>query len=169
VEPDNSAREVVRGNSGRKTLTPMSAFCIPILESLEELGGSGRLPAILNRVAVRMFNTFTRDDLRLVPGSSQRRWEVSVRLQRATMIKAGLLQGESARGYWEITESGKKWLKQQRRNAGEPENSEHNCPNCERAAMEIYMCPACGFEYCDTCFTDNLCPACGTSFAVRCR
>lgn len=46
------------------------------------------------------------------------RWRNTAQWARNTMVKEGLLQADSPRGIWEISESGRQWLAQKTMNQG---------------------------------------------------
>jgi len=91
--------------------TPREAFRRPILEAVEELGGKDRVAAVLKRVEQKMKHKLTPVDYSKTK-SGLPRWSVYARWMRLGLVHQGLLRGE--RGYWEITEKGRAYLKGQR-------------------------------------------------------
>jgi len=113
-EDDETKAE--RRNLGRlrKGLrTPESAYYLPILQALVELGGSARMHAVLERVQSTMKCILK--DVDYEPLASDRelpRWRNSAQWARNTMRQEGLLKDDSPHGTWEITEAGRQRLKQ---------------------------------------------------------
>ena len=91
---------------GKKT--PESAYRIPILEALVELGGKAKTSEVLDRVYEKMkgiLNDFDHEPLPSVP--SQPRWRHTAQIVRNKLVKEGLMK-KGERGFWEISEEGKK-------------------------------------------------------------
>ena len=93
--------------------TLQEEYTIPILETLHEMGGRGKIKFILERIGEKMQSKFSSDDIKKLRGGSLR-WENAACWQRLKMIKESLLKGDSPRGIWEITEIGKKYLANQK-------------------------------------------------------
>ena len=80
------------------------------LKVLEELGGEGHHSQILDILEEKMkseFNEIDREDLK----TGEVRWKKNAEWQRYIMTKKGLLDSNSSRGIWKITEKGKEYLK----------------------------------------------------------
>ncbi len=90
--------------------TPQSAFKLPILESLVELGGKAEVRAVLDKVWEKMENILNEYDKQPL-SYGDIRWEDTARWERYEMIKEGLLSANSPWGIWEITEKGREYLK----------------------------------------------------------
>jgi len=90
--------------------TPQSAYIIPILESLIELGGRAEMDTVVSRVFEKMKNVFNEYDLDRL-SSGEIRWKNTAQWARFNMIKDGLLASDSPRGIWEITEKGREYYK----------------------------------------------------------
>lgn len=93
--------------------TPDGAFCRPILETLMELGGAGRVNKVLDRIGEKMkpiLNEY--DHQHLLSGRHGIRWRNTAQWCRNSMLQEGLLKGGSARGIWEISDRGKAALKE---------------------------------------------------------
>jgi len=93
--------------------TPEDAYRIPILESLVELGGSGRISEVLDIVEKKMkaiLNPYDYERLSSPPHDF--RWRNTAQWCRNTMVNEGLLKSDSPRGIWEISEEGKKYLEE---------------------------------------------------------
>lgn len=99
---------------GRRT--PEEAFRRPILEALVELGGSAPLREVLKRVEGKMASTLTPHDREPLPSDPKTlRWKNTAQWCRNTLVREGLMKGDSPHGLWEISEAGREWLRQ---NAG---------------------------------------------------
>ena len=95
--------------------TPQEAYIVPILHALKELGGSGTVEEVLDRVGTLMLGTLKEPDLELLPSGKQIRWRNTAQWARSWMVDEGLLAGDSARGTWEITGGGRTYLRQHAR------------------------------------------------------
>jgi len=100
-----------RINYGQKT--KQVEYKIHILQALENLGGSGNVNEVLDCVYKRMKDFLVPVDLEKLPSVRQLRWRNTAIWERYYMIKDGLLKSNSPRGTWEISEKGKKYLKEQ--------------------------------------------------------
>jgi len=106
-----TTRRVIR-RLPRGLRTPEEAFRIPILETLIELGGSGRTQEVLDRVESKMndvLNSYDKEPLPSDPRTA--RWRNTARWCRNTLVREGLMKSDSPVGVWEISERGRKWLK----------------------------------------------------------
>jgi len=93
--------------------THQKEFCIPILESLIELGGKAKMKEVLKLVHDKMKNTLNKYDYEPPPSDpKQTRWKNSAQWARNTMVDKGLLSSKSPKGVWEITEEGRKFYNQ---------------------------------------------------------
>lgn len=91
--------------------TPETAFRLPILEALAELGGSAPINEALNRVYEKMKNHLNEYDHQPLPSTpNELRWRNTAQWCRNTMVQEGLLAPDSPRGIWEITEAGRREL-----------------------------------------------------------
>ena len=91
--------------------TPESAFIIPILRALDDLGGSATMAKVLEKVAAAMNAQFKEVDLLSLKSDPGRpRWNNTAQWARNTMADNGLLKKNSPRGIWEITAAGKEHL-----------------------------------------------------------
>ena len=79
-------------------------FCIPIVEVLRELGGSGRPAEVTDLVIERMNISETEQEVTNKNGGSRIRNQVA--WARFYMVKAGLLSS-SQHGVWGLTEKGR--------------------------------------------------------------
>jgi len=100
-----------RINYGQRT--QQAKYRTPILQALEDLGGSGYVNEVLDCVYKKMEKFLVPVDLEEIPSVRQKRWRNTAMWERSHMIKDGLLKSDSPRGIWEISEKGKKYLKEQ--------------------------------------------------------
>lgn len=114
-EDDETKAE--RRNLGRLrkgTRTPDKAFRVPILKVLAEMGGSGKVGDILDRLRKAMKPILKDVDYQpLASDPNNLRWRNTAQWARNSMVKDGLLKPDSPRGVWEITEAGKQQLRNQ--------------------------------------------------------
>jgi hypothetical protein len=100
-EPVNAKRR----RHGQRT--PESQFYLPILQALAEMGGSGKMAEVLERVGKAMKETLRDVDLQPLGSSPYMpRWRNTTQWARNTMVQEGLLKADSPRGVWEITDKG---------------------------------------------------------------
>lgn len=91
--------------------TPEEAFYIPILQSLVELGGSAEMARVLDTVEAKMKHQLNQYDLQPLPRNPDTiRWRNAAQWARNTLVREGLLDGQSPRGIWRITPAGREWL-----------------------------------------------------------
>lgn len=93
--------------------TQQIKYRTPILQALEDLGGSGYVNEVLDFVYKKMKNFLVPVDLEEIPSVRQKRWRNTAMWERSHMVKDGLLKSDSPRGIWEISEKGKKYLKEE--------------------------------------------------------
>jgi hypothetical protein len=99
------------GRLRRGLRTGEDAFRIPILKTLVELGGSGDVSKVLDRVGTKMKSQLTKHDMEPLPSNpKEMRWRNTAQWCRVTMVNEGLLKGDSPRGVWEVTAAGKRAL-----------------------------------------------------------
>lgn len=107
-----------RRNPGRLrkgVRTPESRYYEPILSILADMGGSGKVADVLEKVERVMRPTLNQIDYEpLASDPDNPRWRNAAQWARHSMVKEGLLKPNSPRGVWEISESGRQWLVQQR-------------------------------------------------------
>ena len=93
----------------RGEMTPVREFWRPTLEALVESGGRAERTEVHKAVEKKMTGRLKQSDLaRNRDGTIK--WSKHLDYQRLAMVHEGLLQRNSARGVWEITENGKRWL-----------------------------------------------------------
>ena len=93
------------------SITSQSAYTIPILESLVEMGGKGKTRDVLLKVFEKMKDSLTEADLETLPSGKDTRWSNHAMWERFKMIKDGYLKPKLQLGVWEITEEGRFHIK----------------------------------------------------------
>ena len=108
----NKIREQKKLRRGvrRGVKTHQSQYKIPILQVLTGLGGQGKTDEIVERVYEKMKDILNPVDLETLPSGVDSRWKNTAQWARNTMVNEGLLEKDSPRGIWEITEKGKNYL-----------------------------------------------------------
>ena len=92
--------------------TPESAFVVPILRALHDLGGSASMQQVLERVGAAMQAQLREVDHQSLKSDPNRpRWNNTAQWARNTMVSDGLLKSNSPRGVWEITAAGEARLR----------------------------------------------------------
>ncbi|WP_164920884.1 winged helix-turn-helix domain-containing protein [Thermosynechococcus vestitus] len=95
---------------GRRT--PEDAFRRPILEALVELGGTASVGEVLDLVGKKMHGKLTKDDFEPLPSDPRSiRWRNTAQWCRNTLVREGLMKQDSRRGTWEISDLGRRALK----------------------------------------------------------
>jgi len=88
--------------------TPESAYYLPILKALTELGGSAKMQAVLEKVYETMKPLLKDVDHQpLASDPDMPRWRNSAQWARNTMRQEGLIKGDSPHGTWEISDAGR--------------------------------------------------------------
>ena len=91
--------------------TPEKAYYLPILQAIDELGGAGRMSDVLKKLEQSMKEVLKPIDYEKHQSGTNIRWRSTAQFARNTMIGKGLLEANSPRGIWEITEAGRTLLK----------------------------------------------------------
>ncbi len=116
-EAEDEESQTQRRNLGRLARglrTREEAYYRPILETLEELGGSAAMQQVLERVEQVMRSTLKKVDYDpLASDPNLPRWKNTGQWARNSMVKEGLLKDDSPRGIWEISENGRRWLSEE--------------------------------------------------------
>jgi restriction system protein len=110
----NNIKKSTRQNSGRVKRglkTPNSQYRVPILQVLEDMGGSGNGNVVVEKIHEKVKHILGPVDLEEI-SSGQVRWENAANWERYRMVQKGLLSKNSPRGIWEITEKGREYLKE---------------------------------------------------------
>ena len=112
VGKDNIQIPIRRRARPTGNLTPPKDFWKPILETLVDEGVQASVQKVIQSVERKMRN-------RLKPGDHEKnldgseKWEKQVNYQRLAMKIEGLLESNSPRGIWAITDQGRMWLSKQ--------------------------------------------------------
>jgi hypothetical protein len=100
--------------------TQEAAYHLPILRTLEEMGGQGKVPVVLERVREVMESILKPVDFEpLASDPENPRWRNAAQWARHGMIHDGLLKADSPRGVWEITDKGRRMLSEARGGSGD--------------------------------------------------
>jgi restriction system protein len=101
-----------KGKLPKGQKTPQQAYRRPIIEALDELGGSGTVIDILDIVETKMKTLLSEIDYKEIP-TGDIRWRNTAMWERFEMIKDGLLKSGSPRGVWELSNKGLEEIKKQ--------------------------------------------------------
>ena len=94
--------------------TPNEAFHTPILKALIDLGGTGRVKEVLDRVEELMSDQLNKYDYETLPSNpNELRWRNNAQWARWRLVQNGYLASDSPRGVWEITDAGRQFLEEQ--------------------------------------------------------
>jgi len=101
------------GKSKKGQITPHLAYCKPLLEVLETMGGKGKTKEVLDLLGERMTHTLKpKDHEPHESDSRQIRWRNTAQWARNKMVNEDArMKKNSPRGIWEISPSGSAWLK----------------------------------------------------------
>ena len=103
------------GRLRRGLRTPEVNYYQPILQVLAEMGGSGKVAEILDRVGEVMKPILKDVDYDPLASSPDLpRWRNAAQWARNSMVHEGLLKPDSPRGVWEIADKGRAMLKESR-------------------------------------------------------
>jgi len=106
------AGRTVKSRLPRGLRTPEDAFRRPILEALVELGGKAPLGEVLGLVEKKMSAQLTKYDREPLPSDPKSvRWRNTAQWCRNTLVREGLMKGDSPHGIWEISDLGRRALK----------------------------------------------------------
>jgi len=113
----NSAAKakVARSNSGRigkGMRTPESAYYLPILRVLRQLGGTGRVSQVLELVYAEMEDRLRPANFQPMPSGRETRWRNTAQWARYSMVEKGLLDRNAPRRFWTITPKGMAYLRE---------------------------------------------------------
>lgn len=118
-EEDIQAAQTQRQNLGRLQRgmrTSEEAYYIPLLQVLTEMGGSGKVAKVLDRLGEKMKPVLKKCDYEpLSSGPDNPRWRNAAQWARNSMVNEGLLKNDSPRGIWEVSEKGKEYLTEKTR------------------------------------------------------
>jgi hypothetical protein len=100
------------GKRKKGEVTPHTAFYHAILESLVEMGGSGKTREVLDKVGEKMKDTLKPIDYAVLPSDGKSiRWRNAAQWARNTMVNEDERMKKTKNGIWEISEKGRRWLK----------------------------------------------------------
>lgn len=91
--------------------THETAFYVPILQAVDEMGGSGKAADVVKRVGEIMAGSFLPEDHEPLQSTGLPRWDSNLRFARYSMVRKGLLKAGSPRGIWEISNKGNEHLR----------------------------------------------------------
>lgn len=112
------ARSVRQADRSRRTrvpsgqLLPESEYQLPILKVLESNGGRAATREVVAAVG-EMVESKLRPLDREETARGGLRWESRVQFARLDLVRHGLLEAESPRGVWELSDRGREHLKQE--------------------------------------------------------
>lgn len=99
------------GRAQRGESTPEHDYYIPILKTLNQMGGSGEPEDILEEVEQMMIQRLRKADYEKNTSGSIR-WHKRANWARKSMVDKGLLKANSPRGVWEISEAGRDYIRE---------------------------------------------------------
>lgn len=102
------------GKKKKGLITNQDEYCKPILEVLVEMGGKGKTKAVLDRLGEKMGGTLKPIDYECHKSNDKQiRWRNTGQWARNKMVNSdGRMKKDSPNGVWEISDKGRKWLKQ---------------------------------------------------------
>ena len=104
------------GKKKKGEITPHTEYYRAILEVLVEMGGSGKTKLVLDRVGEKMKNILKPTDYETHKSNEKQiRWRNSAQWARNTMVNDDGRMKETPNGIWEISDKGRKWLKEYKR------------------------------------------------------
>ena len=105
----NGNHDLARLQRGIRTRE--TAYFKPILQILSQMGGTGDMSEILERIPKVMKGTLSDVDFEPLSSDSEvPRWWNTAQWAQSAMVQAGLLKADSPRGVWEMTEAGHKLI-----------------------------------------------------------
>ena len=113
-----SKRFFGRRRSGE--ITAHQDYCPYILEVLVEMGGKGRTRDVIRAVGEKMHGVLMPQDYEKHRSKGQQiRWINNVQWARNLMVNEdGRMRSDSARGVWEISAKGRRWLTRRQKTTG---------------------------------------------------
>jgi len=111
VDEETRAQRRNLGKLRKGARTPESAYYRPLLEVLGQMGGSGKVAEVLDRVGKIRKPVLKEVDYQ-PPASNpdNLRWRNAAQWARNSMVNDGLLKSDSPRGVWEVSEAGRREL-----------------------------------------------------------
>ena len=111
LAPHRSASQHSPTRPRRGSLLAETEYFKPILEALDELGGSAAASRAIDRVGAKLESRFTAAD-RGLHQSGGVRWRKRTQFARYALVTKGLMRSDSPHGLWEISADGRSFLKQ---------------------------------------------------------
>lgn len=111
LELEAAPRGRSAGRRGKVGRTPDSAYRLPILKALGELGGKARADEVLAAVHEQLKGELKEADYEPMQ-SGQTRWQSAAGFERLHMarLEPPLIKPDSPRGVWELTKDGRLYL-----------------------------------------------------------
>ena len=106
--PPQRAKREVTERAKKGEILPQAEYTLPILESLVEMGGSGRMANVLDKVYNKIKDRLRKKDFEMLSSGTSVRWKNKAQWERQRLKSEGYLKKDSPRGTWEITDDGKK-------------------------------------------------------------
>lgn len=108
--------------------TPQKEYFLPILRSLVDIGGAGKVSELMESVEKRVKQLLKEVDLQPLPSDpSVPRWRNTALGAKPALIKAGLIKSDLPRNSWEITDDGREFVKKS--DDGRMRRVENTIPN----------------------------------------
>jgi hypothetical protein len=98
---------------GKGLRTPEEAFKLPLLRTLIEMGGAGRVSEVLDRMENHVKPMLTQPDYEPLSSTDEFRWRNTAKWARQELIYDGLLEKGSPYGIWTISDKGRAWVEKQ--------------------------------------------------------
>ncbi|HOM67449.1 MAG: hypothetical protein BWX85_00804 [Chloroflexi bacterium ADurb.Bin120] len=98
---------------GKGMRTPEEAFKLPLLKTLIEMGGAGRVSEVLDRMENHVKPMLTEPDYEPLSSTDEFRWRNTAKWARQELIYDGLLEKDSPYGIWTISDKGRAWVEKQ--------------------------------------------------------
>ncbi len=96
----------------KNSITPDVLYQYLILTILDKAGGGAATYRVMNEVKEMYGSHFSEKDLMDYEKTKEPRWKNYVRFARQHLIEQGYLKNNSPRAFWEITDKGRKKLKE---------------------------------------------------------
>lgn len=109
-----------RGRAVAGSLLPEAAYERPLLEALEDFGGSGPARDVIDWIGAALRDQLTPADLERLPSNNEIRWRNRAAFVRQRLKERGYLDPDAPYGRWQITDAGRRRLRQLR--AAAPQN-----------------------------------------------
>ena len=93
-------------------ITPEILYQFLVLKVLIELEGRAERDSVLHRIKTKYRQWLTEKDLAGYESGSTERWKNHISFSRQHLKEMGLLEKNSPRGVWEITDAGRKKYKE---------------------------------------------------------